>query len=51
MDDYESDLADAKTEAYQSRKYQQALNRAPNCSDPSHPGCEDCDTSFMDQED
>lgn len=32
------------------RRYQNTLNQHPDCRDPDHPGCADCDEDFADTE-
>jgi hypothetical protein len=41
--DYDFDREDAAAEARAANKYKWALLCNPDCRDPDHPGCEDCE--------
>lgn len=49
-DAYYDELADLRAEALSERRYRNALMRHPDCRDPDHPGCEDCDEDFQDED-
>ena len=42
-DDYEAECL--RSEARAESKHRNALNRHPDCRDPDHPGCEECEES------
>jgi len=42
-DDQESELDDLRAEARWECKQQRLLRAHPDCRDPDHPGCEDCE--------
>ena len=42
VDDYDDQIAEARAETRHARRYQRELSAHPNCCDPDHPGCEDC---------
>lgn len=41
MDD---DISDLRLARFRERQYQRLLSSAPDCRDPSHPGCDRCET-------
>jgi len=44
MTDFRDDeRQDAIDEDHTHRRYKQSLSRNPDCRDPDHPGCDQCD--------
>lgn len=44
-DEYDAEVEDLKAEVRATRRYNNELLRHPDCRDPDHPGCEDCEES------
>lgn len=46
MNDFDDDMeiSDLRVAAFRDRQYRQILSRHPDCRDPSHPGCERCES-------
>lgn len=42
VDDYDDQIAEARADTLHLLRYQRRLSAHPNCMDPDHPGCEDC---------
>ena len=42
-DDHDDELEDLRNEARWQKQYFARLSRNPDCRDPDHPGCEDCE--------
>jgi len=49
-DDCEAEQDDLRAEARADRRYQMELRRHPDCRDPDHPGCEDCQEQEDDED-
>lgn len=49
-DDYDSELDDLRNEASAEKRRSNTLMRNPDCRDPDHPGCADCEESDYDEE-
>ncbi|MDZ7789707.1 MAG: hypothetical protein U5L08_04285 [Xanthomonadales bacterium] len=43
VDDYEDERAELRAETLHQRRYQRQLDAHPQCNDPDHPGCEQCE--------
>lgn len=44
--DHDDELEDLKNEARLQKQYFARLSRSPDCRDPDHPGCEDCEETY-----
>jgi len=42
-DDYDPEIEDLRAEDRARKRYQMALMYHPDCRDPDHPGCEQCE--------
>ena len=42
-DDEDSEAEELAAERRANRRYRLALEKHPDCSDPDHPGCDQCD--------
>jgi hypothetical protein len=48
-DDHDDELEDLRNEARWQKQYFARLSRNPDCQDPDHPGCEDCEETDEEQ--